>query len=235
MFSPDQFFDLQNFSHKDLFLTEKSIWETLKNLKSYFKSLDLGKIECSIPSSVTLINSDQISIGKGSIVEPGAYIEGPCMIGAQCSVRHGAYIRPYVLTGNGCVLGHASELKHSILLNHACAPHFNYVGDSILGNYVNLGAGVICANFRLDHGEIKVEFEGERFKTGINKFGAIIGDDSQLGCNSVTNPGILLRKKTYSRPCSSIQHSNLRIRKINDTEKFSQTEHLSSQTTKRNV
>lgn len=209
MLSPNHFFDLSDFSYPNLFLTDAPVWETLKGLKQFFKEIKLGLIECDIPSSATLINKELISIGEGSIVEPGAYIEGPCLIGKGCQVRHGAYLRSFVLTGNGCVLGHASEFKHSILLNHTHAAHFNYVGDSILGNHVNLGAGVICANFRLDHKEIRVEVNGNRFETGINKLGAIIGDHSQLGCNSVTNPGVLLRKKTYSLPCTSVQHSNL--------------------------
>ncbi|MGE0199033.1 MAG: UDP-N-acetylglucosamine diphosphorylase [Simkaniaceae bacterium] len=226
MFLPDLFFDLNTFFHQDLLLKKEPIWETLKNLKKYFNTLSLGKIDCKIPSSVTLINPQEISIGKGTVVEPGAYLEGPCFIGENCQVRQGAYVRPFVLTGNHCVLGHASELKHSILLDRAAAPHFNYVGDSILGNHVNLGAGVICANFRLDHGEIKVEVEGKRFDTGMNKLGAIIGDHSQLGCNSVTNPGVLLRKKTFSRPCTSIQNSNLRF--IHDNQKPPQAQHLSS-------
>jgi len=228
MLNPDLFFDLKDFPHQELFIMDAPIWETLKNLKGFFKEKTLGQIECEIPPSVTLVNPREVSIGKGTIVEAGAYIEGPCVIGEQCQIRQGAYIRPFVLTGVGCVLGHASELKHCILLNHASAPHFNYVGDSILGNGVNLGAGVICANYRLDHGEVLVEIEGERFNTGINKLGAIIGDGSQLGCNSVTNPGVLLRKKTFSRPCTSIQHSNLRIRKADDTEKSHQTEHQTS-------
>jgi len=164
MLNPQLFFDLKDFLHQDLFISDKPIWETLKNLRVYFEGLKLGmklgKIECDIPPSVTLVNSDEISIGKGSTVEPGATIEGPCVIGEGCQIRQGAYIRPFVLTGKGCVLGHASELKHCILLNHASAPHFNYVGDSILGNHVNLGAGVICANYRLDHGEVQVEVEG---------------------------------------------------------------------------
>ena len=226
--TPDLFFDLKDFSHRSLFLMEQPIWETLKNLKTYLNDLKLGKIECTIPESVILVNPELISIGKRSRVEQGSYIEGPCVIGEDCVVRHGAYVRPYVLTGNGCVIGHASEIKHSILLNGAAAPHFNYVGDSILGNHVNIGAGVVCANVRLDHGEIKVEAFGEIFKTGINKMGAIIGDGSQLGCNSVTNPGVLLRKKTFCRPCTSVQETNLRMRKINDTEKSHQTEHFSS-------
>ena len=108
-------------------------------------------------------------------MEPGAYIEGPCVIGKACQIRHSAYVRPYVVTGDRCIIGHSSEVKHSILLDGAQAPHFNYVGDSILGNGVNLGAGVICANFRLDHREVIVEIEGNRHETGLRKFGAIVG------------------------------------------------------------
>lgn len=208
--TPERFFDLQEFLHKDLFKLELPVWESLKELKRYLDTRSIGKVECTIPEGAILVNPDKISIGKGTRVEPGAYIEGPCIIGEGSQVRHGAYVRPYVLTGKRCVIGHSTEVKHSILLDGAQAPHFNYVGDSILGKGVNLGAGVICANFRLDHGEVIVETEGKRFKTGLRKFGAILGDLSQVGCNSVLNPGVLLRKRTFSRACSSIQKSNLR-------------------------
>ena len=208
--TPERFFDLQEFLHKDLFKLELPVWDSLRELTGYLDNNNLGKIECSIPEGAILVNPDMISIGKGTRVEPGAYIEGPCIIGEGSQVRHGAYVRPYVLTGKRCVIGHSTEVKHSILLDGAKAPHFNYVGDSILGKGVNLGAGVICANFRLDHGEVIVEIEGKRFKTGLRKFGAILGDLSQIGCNSVLNPGVLLRKRTFSRACSSIQKSNVR-------------------------
>lgn len=208
--TPELFFDLQDFLHKALFKLELPVWDSLKELKSYLDSWPLGKIESPIPEGVILVNPDKISIGKGTRIEPGAYIEGPCVIGEDSQVRHGAYIRPYVLTGKKCVIGHSTEVKHSLLLDGAQAPHFNYVGDSILGKNVNLGAGVICANFRLDHGEVVVEVEGARFKTGLRKFGAILGDLSQIGCNSVINPGVLLRKRSFSRACSSIQKSNVR-------------------------
>ena len=221
MLTPEIFFDLHLFSHKEVFLMEAPVWESLKNLKQYLESLDLGKIECQIPSSVTLVNPEMISIGKRTIVEPGAYIEGPCIIGENCQIRHGAYIRGNVLTGDRCIIGHATEVKHAIFLDDSKAPHFNYVGDSILGNHVNIGAGVICANFRLDHGEVVVEVEGDLYKTGIKKFGAVLGDGSQLGCNSVINPGILLRKRTYSRACTSIQKSN--FRKKNNAKTTDQT------------
>ncbi|MDN3509157.1 MAG: UDP-N-acetylglucosamine diphosphorylase [Candidatus Neptunochlamydia sp.] len=197
------------------------IWESLKNLRSYLDSLSLGEIECPIPPNITLVNAERISIGKGSVIEPGAYIEGPCVIGRDCQIRHGAYLRGYVLTGDRCVIGHSTEAKHAIFLNDSKAPHFNYVGDSILGNYVSIGAGVICANFRLDKEEVIVDVEGEIYQTGITKFGAVLGDSSQLGCNTVINPGVLLRKRTYSRACTSIQKSNLR--KINNAKTADQT------------
>lgn len=208
--TPERFFDLQDFFHKDLFKLDLPVWDSLKVLKRYLDSLGLGKIECAIPEGVTLVNPSKISIGKGTRVESGSYIEGPCVIGEDSQIRHGAYVRPYVLTGKRCIIGHSTEVKHSILLDSAQAPHFNYVGDSILGKGVNLGAGVICANFRLDHGEVIVEVEGKRFETGLRKFGAVLGDLSQIGCNSVLNPGVLLRRRTFSRACSSIQKSNAR-------------------------
>lgn len=205
---PEDFFNLSLFSHQDLFAYEKPVWETLKNLKPYLDSLDLGKICCEVPPSVTLVNPEKISIGEGTILEPGAFIEGPCSIGRNCFVRHAAYLRPYLVIGDHCTLGHAVELKHAIFLNSACASHFNYVGDSLIGNRVNLGAGVVCANLRLDRKEVLVCFGKQKVRSGLKKLGAVVGDDSQLGCHSVINPGILLKKKTYSKPCISLQTSN---------------------------
>lgn len=204
------FFDLKTFEHQSLFEKGHPVWNALKNLKDYLESLTLGNIECDIPSSVILKNPDQISIGKGTVVEPGAYIQGPCVIGKNCEVRHGSYIRPYLLTGDECVIGHATETKHTIFLNGAKAPHFNYVGDTILGNDVNIGAGVICANFRLDKKSVPVRVWGMQFSSKLNKFGAIVGDHTQIGCNTVLNPGVLLRKRSLIRSCESISESNLR-------------------------
>ena len=210
MFVPDHFFNLSEFPFSDLFKLKEHVWETLKDLTSYLNSKPLGTIESEIPKGVFIVNPEKVSIEKNVTIEPGAYIEGKCIIGKGSTISHSAYVHPYVLTGKNCVIGHATEVKHSILLDGAHAPHFNYVGDSILGNNVNLGAGVICANFRLDKGEVVVDVDGSRFKTGLRKFGAILGDMSQLGCNTVLNPGILLRKKTLARACSSIQKSNVR-------------------------
>ncbi len=198
---PSYFFDFSNYAHKNIFENCEFVWEALQKIKPYLKQQVLGNIECSVPQGTFLIDADQISIGRGTIIEPGAYIKGPCIIGANCTIRHGAYIRGEVITGDNCVIGHDTEIKGTILLNDAHAAHFAYLGESILGNRVNLGAGTKCANLRLDRQSIFVTIDGVKVDTKMRKFGAVIGDDSQLGCNSVTNPGTLLGQKVISFPC----------------------------------
>ena len=200
---PDYFFDTNNFQHRILFQSCSFVWEVLSKIQNYLHSQTLGLIEVDIPSGAYLVNPDLISIGKGSKIESGAYIEGPCIIGQDCTIRHGAYLRGNVIAGNGCVLGHDSEFKNALLLDDAHAAHFAYVGDSILGNRVNLGAGVVCANLKLNKGVVEVVVDGERMSSGLRKFGAIIGDDSQIGCNAVTNPGALLGKNILWYPCTN--------------------------------
>ena len=133
-----------------------------------------------------------VHIDESAIIEPGVHIIGPAYIGANVTIRHGAYIREYSWICDNALVGHASETKHSVLLPGAKAPHFNYVGDSILGPNVNLGAGVKLSNLRNDGGEVHVILGGERIASGLRKFGAILGEDVQLGCNAVTNPGVVL-------------------------------------------
>lgn len=199
------FFDLSSFAHTALFHPDEEPWKILLKLEAYLKALPLGFKNGLISSQAYLINEELISIGEGTIVEPGAYIQGPCVIGKNCTIRHGAYLRGNVLIGDGCVVGHASEIKQAILLNGAHVSHFNYVGDSILGNQVNLGAGVKCANFKLDGTGVKVRLGLEVESTHMRKLGVILGDRSQLGCNSVTNPGTLIGKDVWCHP-----HMNLR-------------------------
>lgn len=199
-FSPSSFFSLEEYTHDELFAVTH-VWEALANLSAYLGKQQLGNIQVKIPEGVHLVHRDKISIGKGTVIEPGAYISGPCLIGDNCVIRQGAYIRGDVVTGDGCVIGHATEIKHSILLNKAAAAHFNYVGDSILGNGVNLGAGVKLANYKLDHKEVYVFFKGAKISTKLKKFGAVIGDGSQLGCNAVTSPGTLMGQNSLCYPC----------------------------------
>ena len=199
------FFDLSQFAHASLFQGDILPWLVLQKLCAYLNSQSLGVHKGTISSSAYLVDPELITIGEGSIVEPGAYIQGPCVIGKECIVRHGAYIRGNVLTGNHCVIGHDSEVKHAIFLDKAHAAHFAYVGDSILGNEVNLGAGTKCANFKLDQTPIKIHINGERIPTQMRKLGAIIGDKTQIGCNAVTNPGTLIGQSVRCYPCLNIE------------------------------
>ena len=198
-----QLFDLSLYRHAKIFDSSDFLWEILSRIPEYLKTYKTYKIEIDVPASSFLVHPEWIAIGKGSVVEPGAYIKGPCIIGENCVVRHGAYIRGNFICGDNCVIGHDTEIKNSLMLNDAHAAHFAYVGDSILGNGVNLGAGTKCANLKLNGGPIQILFDGEFISTGLRKMGAIIGDGCQLGCNSVTNPGTVLGKNVFCYPCTN--------------------------------
>jgi NDP-sugar pyrophosphorylase family protein len=204
-FSPSYYFDLSTFAHAPLFEVDEPVWVPLKKIRDYLFSTLLGNIQGCVDERAYLIHPEEITIGKGTIVEPGAYIHGPCIIGENCQIRHGAYIRGSVLVGNQCVIGHATEVKNAIFLDGAQAGHFAYVGDSILGNHVNLGAGTKCANLRFDKHPISITFDGKRISSGLRKLGAIFGDYSQTGCNAVTNPGTLIGKGNCLPPCIAAQ------------------------------
>lgn len=199
-----EFFSLENYAHAGVFKNCQFPWEALNQLSAYLLSQKLGQIDTAILSTIHLINPELISIGEGTVVEAGAWIQGPCVIGKNCTIRHGSYIRGNVLTGDHCVIGHDTEVKHAIFLDRACAAHFNYVGDSILGNGCNLGAGVKCANLRLDHEPVKIAVLNETLATGLKKLGAIVGDGAQVGCNCVLNPGTLLGRDSCCYPCLNV-------------------------------
>jgi len=142
----------------------------------------------------------RLLIGRGVLVESGAWIKEPAVVGDQTEVRQGAYMRGYCLIGRRCVVGHATEVKHSVFLDDAKAGHFAYVGDSILGNQVNLGAGTKLANLRFTGGEVQVKTPNGPVNTGLRKIGAILGDRVQTGCNSVTNPGTVVGRDSMVLP-----------------------------------
>jgi len=143
---------------------------------------------------------DRIALGRGVLVESGALIKSPAIIGDYTEIRQGAYLRGYCLVGAHCVVGHTTEVKHSIFLDHAKAGHFAYLGDSILGLDVNLGAGTKFANLRFLPGNVAVRTNAGLLDTGRRKFGAILGDRAQTGCNSVTNPGTVIGKEGILMP-----------------------------------
>jgi NDP-sugar pyrophosphorylase family protein len=202
--SPAAFFDLEGFTWRALFDEAPRAWDVLgKRLAEYLlRALKPGIAGSVHPAAV--LEGDDIQIGAGTVVEPGAYIQGPCIIGDDVEVRHGAYIRGNAIVGDGCVVGHATEVKGSVFLPGAKAGHFAYVGDSVLGRDVNLGAGTKLANLRLAADEVTVRIGDQRVRTGLRKLGAILGDRVQTGCNSVTNPGTVLGPGALVHPCLAV-------------------------------
>lgn len=160
--------------------------------------------DASLLYAGSVLWDEEVNIGPGSVVEPGALIQGPTTIGAQTEVRQGAYVRGNCIIGNRCVVGHTTEIKGSVMLNDAKAGHFAYIGDSILGNATNLGAGTKLANLRFRSGTITVQAGTDRLDTGMRKFGAVLGDHVEIGCNAVTNPGTLLGKGSLVFPVTSV-------------------------------
>jgi NDP-sugar pyrophosphorylase family protein len=192
------FFDLKDQNHEALFAGVENAWEVLPKIGSYLQAnLKNGSKAKLIGDPVI---GDDVHLGEGTIVEPGVYIRGPAWIGKNCEIRHGAYIRENVIAGDGCVLGNSCEFKNCVLLSGAHVSHFSYVGDSIVGRDVNLGAGVILSNYRLDGQTIRVRVAGQLVETGLRKFGAMVGDGASIGCNAVINPGSLVAKEARILP-----------------------------------
>jgi len=203
MLSPSDFFDLSSFKHKKLFEGLEFVWDCLKILQDYLKKNLKPEIHSKIPHSVYL-HGNYIYIGENTTIEPGTVIKSPAIIGDNVEIRSCAYIRENVIVGNNCVVGHATEIKNSIMLDNSHAPHFNYLGDSILGNNVNLGAGTILSNYKiLVDKSIKIKINNKVYDTGLIKLGAIMGDNSESGCNSVLNPGTLVGKRSLIYPLVS--------------------------------
>ncbi len=204
MLHQEDYFSLDRFAHKALWQEKDPLWAPLIRLDAYLQNY-VFSIGITIPRGVYLEREDLISIGPGTILEPGVMIQGPCVLGSGCVVRHGAYLRGPVLCGDYCAIGHSAEIKNAILLDSAAATHFSYVGDSIIGSFANLGAGVKCANLRLDRKEVSVSFSEEKTKTGLKKLGAIVGDRVQIGCNCVLNPGTLIGKDSVLGPLLDVR------------------------------
>src|SRR5688572_13755623 len=167
-------FDLKQTRHAELFEGCEYAWDALKKLKSYLAA----RVE---PKLLNRCDGDayigpQVQIGKGTVVEDGVMIKGPAIIGENCEIRHNAYLRENVIVGDDCVVGNSSELKNVILFNEADVPHFNYVGDSIIGHKGHLGAGVKISNIKIVQGNVFLEIDGRPHDTGLRKFGALVGD-----------------------------------------------------------
>lgn len=174
-----------------------------------------------IYAGAVLMDND-IYIGKGNVIEAGALVKGPTIIGDNNEIRQASYIRGNVIIDNKCVVGHATEMKTAVILNGGKAPHFAYVGDSILGK-VNLGAGTRLANLKIFGSEIVLTIEGRKYKTGLRKFGAIMADGVETGCNSVTAPGTLLSRNVLLYPNSTARgfyppNTIVKLRQVQELE-----------------
>jgi UDP-N-acetylglucosamine diphosphorylase / glucose-1-phosphate thymidylyltransferase / UDP-N-acetylgalactosamine diphosphorylase / glucosamine-1-phosphate N-acetyltransferase / galactosamine-1-phosphate N-acetyltransferase len=198
MFKPADLFDLSQSEHAKIFDGCKFAWDALKKIESCLAAHLKPELRNKCEGRAFI--GEKVFIGEGTIVEDGAMIKGPAFIGKNCQIRHNAYIRENVIIGDGCVVGNSSELKNALLFNGAQVPHFNYIGDSILGHKAHLGAGVICSNLKSLPGNVTVEMDGQPFDTGLRKFGAMVGDGAEVGCNSVLNPGSILGRDAIIYP-----------------------------------
>jgi NDP-sugar pyrophosphorylase family protein len=206
--APSAFFDLDDldgWEHAGLLTGARAVWEVLgKTLEQYLAARSEWHIECDLHPGVHLL-SDRIAIATGCRIEPGAVIVGPAVLGPGCTVRTGAYVRENVIAGAGALIGAHTEVKGSLLLPGAFAPHQNYVGDSILGRGVNLGAGTICSNLKNVPGTVSLRIGSEVVETGLRKLGAVLGDGTKTGCNTVLNPGVLMGPGSVTYPNATLR------------------------------
>ncbi len=183
---------------QELFESAECPWEMLPKIKEHIKAL----MEEGL-SEYTEI-SDGVFVGENVKIAPTATIEAPAIIGAGTEIRPGAYLRGNVICGNDCVIGNSSELKNCILLEHVQVPHYNYVGDSILGNNAHMGAGSICSNLKSDGKPVVIHGETD-YETGLRKIGGILGDGADVGCGCVLNPGTVIGKNTSVYPLTPLR------------------------------
>jgi len=200
-YAPADYLDLTQTEHAALFEGVEQVWEVLDRITSYLQFRLKPAIHGTLRGTPFI--DGPVFIGEGTVVEPGACIQGPAWIGKKCRIGHGAYIRGGLITGDGCVLGNSCEFKNALLFNEAKIPHYSYVGDSVLGHKAHLGAGAILSNFRLDGGSISVRTDSGAVPTGRRKFGAIVGDGAEIGCQAVINPGSLLGRGSLVYPLTN--------------------------------
>lgn len=184
----------------DLFDLSRMPWEVIPNIREFI--LMLGG---TLPKEYFLHPEEDVWIAKTATVFPSAWIKGPCIIDEYAEIRHCAFIRGSVIVGKHAVVGNSTELKNAVLFDRVQVPHFNYIGDSIMGYQSHIGAGGVTSNVKLDKTNISVSCFGERMETGMRKFGAVIGDHAEIGCNSVLNPGTVIGRGAIIYPCSSVR------------------------------
>ena len=199
MYTITELFDLEHTLAKAYLEQFAWPWEALRGIKEMILSLgeNLGEEYTEV--------SPQVWVHRTAKVAPSAYLGAPCIIGPDTEVRHCAFIRGSALVGAGCVVGNSAELKNVILFDSVQTPHYNYVGDSILGYKAHMGAGSITSNVKGDKSPVTVRMGDEAIATGLKKMGAMLGDHAEIGCNSVLNPGAVIGRDAQVYPLSSVR------------------------------
>lgn len=206
-----ELYECKNKYLAPLFENHKYPWEILPHIKEF-----ILKFTANSPEGYKLI-ADEIMVGENVTIHPSATILPPAVIGSGTEVRPGAFIRGCVITGEGSVLGNSSELKNSVLLDKVQVPHYNYVGDSVLGNNAHMGAGSICSNLKSDGKSVVIHGDTD-YETGLRKIGAFLADGADIGCGCVLNPGTIVGKNTSVYPLTALRgvYSENCIVKAND-------------------
>lgn len=193
-------FDLDKTIAKDLFEGAVYPWEVLPKIKEF-----IVKLGNTLDPEIYEKRGEDIWVAKSAKVAPSAYLGGPLIICENAEIRHCAFIRGSAIVGAGAVVGNSTELKNVVLFDGVQVPHYNYVGDSILGYKAHTGAGAITSNLKSDKKLVTVMCDGEKVETGVKKFGAMLGDFADIGCNSVLNPGTVVGRGTRVYPLSMVR------------------------------
>lgn len=200
MFKIDNYLDVNKTLAQFLFDGIDYPWEVLPRIESFI--MQLGPM---LPAEDFDQVEDNIWIAKSASIADSASITGPCIIDAGAQIRHCAFIRGNAIIGKGAVVGNSCEIKNSLLFDEVEVPHYNYVGDSVLGYRAHLGAGAITSNIKNDKKDVVIKFPLGQIETGLRKLGAVVGDGVQVGCNTVLNPGTVIGKNTRIYPLNSVR------------------------------
>ena len=185
---------------RDIFTDREFPWEVLPHIGEFILTLGAG-----LPADEYEQKGENIWIARSATIAPTASINGPCIIGKNAEIRQCAFIRGNAIVGENCVVGNSTELKNVVLFNKVQVPHYNYVGDSVLGYKAHMGAGSITSNVKSDKKLVVVKAGEEKLETGLKKFGAMLGDRVEVGCNSVLNPGTIIGSNTNVYPLSMVR------------------------------
>ncbi len=200
MYKTTELLDLEKTIAHELFEGKTYPWEVLREIGDFVRNLGV-----SLPETEYRRVGDDVWIAVDAEVAESACVKGPCIIDKGAEVRHSAFIRGNAIVGKGAVVGNSTEVKNSVLFDKAQVPHFNYVGDSVLGYKSHMGAGCICSNVKGDKSTVSVRSGNTLIDTGLKKFGTVLGDNCEIGCNSVLNPGSVIGRDSMVYPLSSVR------------------------------